>query len=133
MVEQTAMGYPTNKIDHLENRKSPWKGDNKKRLTLGPDFILSHSISGTARLPYGQPGSPGFTSRSEIIIAQSGRLQQLNRKSGSPSGNSSSPRYHLHALQPLKCSYWIHRVMVWVRAVTRIRLSATCLILKQSF
>jgi hypothetical protein len=38
--------------------------DKNKRLTLGPDFILSHSVSGTARLPYGQPGSPGSTSRS---------------------------------------------------------------------
>ena len=39
-----------------------------ERLTLGPDFILSHSISGTARLSSGQPRSPGFTSRSAAIV-----------------------------------------------------------------
>jgi hypothetical protein len=83
MVEQTAMGYQTNKIDNLENRKSPSVGDNKKRLPLGPDFILSHSVSGTARLSSGQPRSPGFTSRSDIIIAQCSRLQQSNNKNQS--------------------------------------------------
>lgn len=29
--------------------KSPWRGRLSKRLTLGPDFILSRSISGAAR------------------------------------------------------------------------------------
>lgn len=78
------MGYQTNKRDPLEKRKSPPVGDNKKRLTLGPDFILSHSISGTARLSYGQPRSPGFTSRCDIIIAQYSRLQQsINKKQSS--------------------------------------------------
>lgn len=79
------MGNQTNIIGHLENRISPPKGDNKKRLTLGPDFILSHSISGTARLPYGQPGSPGFTSRLAFIIPQSSLLQQANNKKQSDS------------------------------------------------
>jgi hypothetical protein len=74
------MGNQTNIIGDLGNRISSPKGDNKKRLTLGPDFILSHSVSGTARLPYGQPGSPGFTSRSDFIIAQSSRLQQAIKK-----------------------------------------------------
>ena len=83
MVEQTAMGYQTNKIDHLENRKSPRKGDNKKRLTLGPDFILSHSISGTARLSYGQPRSPGITSRSGSIVAHCS-YKSTRTSSGSP-------------------------------------------------
>ena len=104
------MGFYADQRERVKKRKSPSVGDKKERLTLGLDFILSRSISGTARLSYGQPGSPGFTSRSGIIIARCSGVQPLIHKkwSGSPWALISfGPvpfqkvvTLHLHSLSP---------------------------------
>ena len=45
-------------------------GGTGERLTLGFDFILSRSISETARLFYEQPKSPGFTIPPDCSLTQ---------------------------------------------------------------
>jgi len=49
-------------------KQIPPRGGIGERLTLGFDFSLFRSISGTARLFYEQPKSPGFTIPLEVIL-----------------------------------------------------------------